>query len=222
MKKITAILAGVLLVCGAANAQSLGSILSSVASAASETEDGNSKTSSILNTLSSVIYSYTGTTDAVSLPGTWTYYKPAMALKSSSTLGTLAGSAASESMENKVQDYFDKVGLKSGSMTFTFNEDLTFTCTVKGIPLEGTWSTQSDASKVTLKFGKTLSYLSMTGALSSTTNGCQMLFDGKRFLSFIKAAANAVSKASSAASLVSSLSGNYSDMQIGFELKKSN
>lgn len=219
MKKLISIFACISLFAGAASAQSaLGSILSSVAAAS-----GNDKTntaSSVLNSLSSVIYSYTGNTTAVSLPGTWSYYKPAMTLKSSSVLGNVAGAAVSESAEAKVSSYLSKVGITSGSMTFTFNEDLTFTCTFKGLPFGGTWSTSDDASKVQLKFGRTLSYLSMTGTLSSTANGCQMLFDGKKFLTFVKMVLSAVGKAGTTASAISSLSGNYSDMQIGFELKK--
>lgn len=218
MKKILTLLAATVLLAGAANAQSLGSILSGVASAASSA--AGSSDSGLLGTLSKVIYAYTGKTDAVSLPGSWTYTGPAIALGSDSALSNLAGTAVSSGMESKVEGYLQKVGITSGSIQFTFNEDLTFDCKMKGIPMNGTWRTSDDNSTITLQFGKTFKYLSMTGALKNTATGCEMLFEGTRFLNFIKTAMSIVGKQSATASAVSGLAGNYSNMQIGFKLKK--
>ena len=92
----------------------------------------------LLGSLSKVVYAYTGNTEAVDLPGTWTYQCPALALGSDSALANVTGAALGATAENKVAGYLEKFGLKAGTVQFTFNEDLTFTCTVRGIPLAGT------------------------------------------------------------------------------------
>jgi len=217
MKRILIAMTACLMMAGVASAQSgLGSLLGAL----SGSSDKSSSTSSLLNTVPKVVYSYVEGTTAVVLPGNWTYTGCAISISGDSVLGNVASTAASSTIESKVDEYLKKVGLTSGSMKFTFNEDLTFTCTIKGVPVNGTWSTSDNASKVTLKFGKAVSYLSMTGTLKSTSSGCEMLFNGKAFLKVVKTLLNYASSQSSVASVASSLSGNYNDMKIGFNLKK--
>ena len=200
MKKILVTAAACLLLAAGASAQGLGDLLKSAAQ---------------------VVYSYSSNKNAVSLPGNWTYTGSAISLGSDNTLSNLAGNAVSAGAESKVDNYLTKFGIKAGALKFTFNEDLTFTCTALGVPVNGTWRTSDDNKTVTLKFGKTLKFLSMTGTLENTLEGCQMLFEGNRFLSFIKTIMTYVGKQNSTVGAVSSLAGNYDKMKIGFKLKKS-
>lgn len=209
MKKFVLILAATSMFAFAASAQGLGSILGGLT--------GNSK---VGETISSVIYAYTGNTTAVALPGTWTYTGPAVALGGDDVLTNVAGTAASSTVESKVAGYLEKYGLTPGNFTITFNEDLTFSCTLKKVPITGTWKTLNDGNSVQLQFGKALKYLSLTGALKSTSNGCEVLFEGKKFLDFAKKALTYVSKADSTLGTVSSLAGNFSSMKIGCKLTK--
>jgi len=194
---------------GAVSAQGLGSLLGSL---------GNS--SDILGTVSKVVYAYTGNTNAVSLPGNWTYTGSAISLGGDNALTNVAGTAVSSGIESKVDGYLQKVGLKAGVMKFTFNEDLSFTCTIMNVPITGTWRTLDDGKSVQLQFGKTMKFFSMTGSLENTPDGCKMLFNGKKFLSFIKTALAYVGKQNQTAGAISSLAGNYNNMKIGFSLKK--
>lgn len=221
MKKIvTLMVASIMLVSVNAQAQNLGGLLGNVLGAATGSADGNSKAGNILNTISNVVYAYTGNTQAVSLPGNWNYTGSAIALGSDNQVSNIAGAAARTTIETKVDEYLQKVGLTAGAMKFTFNEDLTFTCTVKGIPINGTWRTLDDGKKVQLQFSKTLKKLSMTGTLKPTATGCEMLFEGRKFLGFVKTVLSYVAKQSAAAGAISSLAGNYDNMQIGFKLEK--
>ena len=209
MKRIISVFAAASLLAGAASAQSLGNLVSSLAGS-----------SNAANTISNVIYAFTGNTQAVSLPGTWSYTGPAISVGGENALANVAGTVASSSVESKVSGYLEKVGIRSGAVTFVFNEDLSFTCTIKSIPLQGTWRTISDGNKVQLQFGKTMKYLSMTGTLTSTATGCKMLFDGKRFLDFVKKAMTYVGNADGTASAITSLAGSYDKLQIGFNLSR--
>ena len=211
MKKVYAIIAALSLFAGAASAQGLGGLLGAL---------GGASGSDILDTVSKVVYAYTGNTSAVDLTGNWTYTGSAIKLGSDNTLTNVAGTAVSTGMEQKVNEYLQKVGITSGSMKFTFNEDLTFTCTVKGVPVNGTWKTLDEGTRVQLQFGKTLKYLSMTGSLQKTATGCQMLFEGTKFLKFIKTILQYVGTQNASAGVIGSLAGNYSSMQIGCTLQK--
>ena len=212
MKKMIAIAAAALMFAGAASAQNLGGLLSGLGSALGSSDLGN--------TVSKVIYGFTGNLNAVDLPGNWTYTGSAIKLGSDDVLSNVAGAAASGTIESKVNSYLEKVGITAGSMQFTFNEDLTFSCTVKGIPVSGTWQTYDDGNRVKLQFGKAMKFLNLDGTMMSTAGGCQMLFNGKKFLAFAKAIMNVVAKQSATASAISGLAGNYNDMQIGLTLRK--
>ncbi|MCR5002808.1 MAG: DUF4923 family protein [Bacteroidales bacterium] len=210
MKKLVIVLAAAMFAAGtSANAQGLSSLLKSVTGS-----------STAANTVTSLVRAYTGVTDAVSLPGSWTYAAPAVSLEGSSTVANVAGTAAASQVEEKMNEYLSKVGIKAGAVSFVFNEDLSFTCTVKNVPLNGTWKTLNDGASVQLQFGKTMKYLSMTGALQSSAEGCDMLFEASKFLTFLKSALSAVGGSSSSVSTISSLASNYSGMKMGFSLSK--
>lgn len=208
MKKSLVFAVATLMFAGVATAQNLGNLL------------GGLSSSGLGNTVSKVIYGFTGNLTAVDLPGNWTYTGSAIALGGDNVLSNVAGSAVSGTAEAKVNEYLEKVGITTGSLQFTFNQDLTFTCTLRGIPVSGTWKTYDDGKKVQLQFGKTLKYCNLDGKLVATPGGCQMLFNGSKFLSFAKTIMFVVAKQSATASAINSLAGNYNDMQIGFTLKK--
>lgn len=214
MKKIYAIAVSCLMLAGVnASAQSLGNLLGGLTG-------GNTDAGSLLNSVSNVIYAFTGNTQAVSLPGTWNYGGAAIALSGDNVVSNLAGSAVSSGVESKIDGYLSKIGIAPGAMTFTFNEDLSFVCTIKGIPINGTWRTLEDGNSVQLQFGKTLKFLNLTGSLKKTATGCEVLFQSSKFLTFLKTALNYVAKQSSTASTFASLTENYKDMKLGFKLNK--
>ena len=105
-------------------------------------------------------------------------------------------------------------------MLSTFNEDKTFTSTIFGINLSGTWQINDEAKRVTFQYGKVMKYLSMTGTLTRTSEGCEILFDADRFLTFIKSALSFAGKGSTAASGLSSLTSSYKGMKLGYKLAK--
>ena len=213
MKKYFAIAAACLMIAGSASAQGLGSLLGGLTG-------GKTDAASLLNTVSNLVYAFTGNTQAVSLPGTWNYGGAAIALGSDNVVSNLAGPAVSSGVEGKIDGYLAKIGIVPGAMTFTFNEDLTFVCTIKNIPISGTWRTIEDGNKVQLQFGKTMKFLNMTGSLKKTATGCEVLFESNKLLSFLKTALSYVAKQSSTASTFASLTENYKDMKLGFKLTK--
>ena len=94
MKKVLAIAAAAMMFASAASAQNLGSLLGGLGSAL-----GNGK---LGDTVSKVIYGYTGNLNAVDLPGNWTYTGSAVSFGGDNVLSNVAGAAASGTVESKI------------------------------------------------------------------------------------------------------------------------
>ena len=229
MKKILSIMAVVAAMTVTANAQTvLGDLLSGLgigsgSSAAATT--ATTTTNTTASTIGNIISGLAGTVYSapVSLNGTYTYNGSAVSVSSSegSVLTNLAGTAVTAGIESKVDEQLAKVGIKPGAMTWTFNnEDNTFSCNVLGVNIPGTYKVGEGENTVTLQFGKTFKYLSMTGNLESGLNGAKMVFPANKAMSFLKKVASLVGQQSSLVSSVASLADNYDNYKIGFKLTK--
>ena len=220
MKKIFATIAAMLMLASAANAQSgLGGLLGGIFGGNKNTEE------SVANTAGSILESVLGTVISqnvnVSLPGTWTYAGVASAIETENTLTTLAAGAYKEKLESKMDGYLKKVGIVPGVATISFNNDNTFTIasSTKTIA-SGTYTYENKVLK--MKFGKVYNYLSMTGTVTASTSGAQVLFEAGKFLEFAKKAIKVVGagKDNSTLSTIAGLSDQVTGLQLGFDMKK--
>ena len=186
MNKIFATIAAMLMLASAANAQSgLGGLLGGIFGGNKNTEG------SVANTAGSILESVLGTVISqnvnVSLPGTWTYAGVASAIETENTLTTLAAGAYKEKLESKMDGYLKKVGIVPGVATISFNNDNTFTiASATKTIASGTYTYENKVLK--MKFGKVYNYLSMTGTVTASTSGAQVLFEAGKFLEFAKKA----------------------------------
>ena len=171
MKRIAAILGSLMLVASAANAQNiLGNILNSVT--------GGNVGETVGNVLSSVLGG-----GQVDLTGTWNYGGVGAAVRSDNILSTVAGNAAVSTIETKADNILAKAGIAPGAATFTFNQDGSFSFKAGRLPaITGTYVQNGNA--ITMKFGRQLTFLQLDGTVSATTNGCKILFNGEKFMTF--------------------------------------
>ncbi|MBQ7194258.1 MAG: DUF4923 family protein [Bacteroidales bacterium] len=203
MKKIIVAILAIVLAAGTASAQ--GSLLDKLKGIANEAAS---------QVLGSVI--------KVSLPGTWVYQGCAVDVTAGDKVSTIAANAAMVTVEEKADNLLAKGGIKAGVATFVFNEDGTFSLVGEKKAMNGTYTYDQESGNVVLKFGKLLNVLTMEGVVKLTTDGCEMLFDADKFLSFVKKVlTNAKVKnysetLSTLAPVIESLTG----ADIGFKLKR--
>lgn len=184
-------------------AQSLGDVLNAI---------GSQQGSSVAQGLTSVFSSDKQAT-AEKIIGTWNYTEPAIVFTSDNILAKAASKIAANKVESKLQEQLSKYGIQPGSFTMTFNEDGTFTETLKGKTTKGTWQVKD--SKL---------ILSIVGiqALSITTQidgkDLQFVTDATKLLNLFKTigAKSSNSNIKTVASLMKSVKG----MQAGITLRK--
>lgn len=212
MKKIVSIIALAVAVSVSANAQSmLGNLIGNLTS-------GNGSVSTIIEGLAGTVYSA-----PVSLNGTYQYNGIAVSATSSEggIVANLAGSAVTSTIESKADQYLAKVGIKPGACTFTFNNtDNTFSMKVGSLSLPGTYKVGDGEKTVTLTFGKTLQFFSMTGTLESSLSGAKMLFTADKALGLLKKVASKLGQSSSEIGSIAKLADGYDNFRIGFKLSK--
>lgn len=165
-----------------------------------------------------VVENVTGTTIPVDVKGTWTYSGTAVKFESDDLLKSTAASLAATQVEDKLDEYVSKIGIKAGTFSFTFNEDNTFKANVKGRSFNGTYTLSEDYKTISLQFGKTIGLKPFEASVSATSSQLDLLFQADRLLELIGKLTS--SSNNTALKTIGGIAGQYDGMKIGLELKK--
>lgn len=232
MKKVF-VLAFVATCCFATNvaAQSgLSSLLSKAFGANADSSKVESATNAVSNVLGSLLGNSLPVTDDM-LVGTWSYTSVACVLSGDEALSNIGGALGASKIEETLNGYLSRVGLKEGSCFFTFASDSSCVFKVAGKEIKGKYTFDANEKKLHLKF---YSRLNMTADVAYNLNTLNIVFNADKLLSLVKSvtskvagSSNSGSKASSllggsssALSSVSSILENYDGMMLGMKLKK--
>lgn len=152
------------------------------------------------------------------IKGTWNYTGSAVKLESEDLVKSAAAGVAATQVEKKLDDYLAKIGLQGGAFSFTFNEDNTFTTTVKGKSFNGTYTFSEENDSINLKYGKNLGSTGITATAQLNGTTLELLFKADKLLDLL----GKLTSASNNATLktISTLAGQYDGMKIGLELQK--
>lgn len=186
-----------------------GSLLGGIISAIG----GGSKGGSILSGLSTIFDATKGATKD-RIVGSWTYTEPAVVFSSNNVLSSIGGKVAAQAIEKKLQEQFDKAGIKKGMMTMTFDKDGKFTQVIGKRATSGTY-TISDHN-VVLNYGGKVKQIVGTTQLDG--NDLLIVMDASKLLKYanVIGALTGNSALKPIGSAVSSLDG----MEIGLKLNK--
>ena len=194
MKKILIMIVAVVAISAQAEAQDWLSTLKKVATEAVDKATGGKLT-------------------AVAINGTWSYTAPAVRLGGDNTLADLSGSALGATLGKKMQSTFEKIGVKQGFCSITFNNDGTFSMPVKGKSISGTYTFDPSTHVVKLTIGK---IGTINGYAYISGQQLQLVFSIEKFTKFV---VNLGSKISALNSITSLLK-QYENAYLGFEFGK--
>lgn len=158
----------------------------------------------------------TNTVSEKNLVGTWSYKGVDCVFESENMLSQLGGEVAASALENKIDGYVQKIGIKPGVTTFTFNADHTWKGTLGGKSLSGQWALDTKNSQLQMTYLAGLGTL--TPKVSFNGGTLSLLFESSKLLSL--AQGFGALTGNNIASSLSSLVKNYNGMYVGLQMTK--
>lgn len=156
------------------------------------------------------------------LQGTWTYVNPALQLEGDNALKNVAASVAATEAEKKMKEYCAKVGIVEGIFNYSFQNDSTFTNTLKKGTLNGTYTLDTENKILSLNYTlgkkKKRTLTTLTAQVVVTNDQLTLLFNADKLLKFL----SMVSSVSNSSTLktINKLAEQYDGMLLGFDLQK--
>ena len=154
-------------------------------------------------------------TTSSSIIGTWKYVGPQCQFESENLLAKAGGEVAAKEVEEKMQTVYDRIGMSG--CEYTFNEDGTYSYTLKKRTMSGTYTFDDKEKTITMKgkLGvKTVAHVTVTG------NDMSLVFNADKLMSVLNTITGTVSKVNSTAATINSVAGSYDGLMLGFDLKK--
>ena len=172
---------------------------------------GNNSTSDVVSGLTSIFSSSKQATEKTII-GTWVYEEPAIVLQSDNVLTSAAAKLAAKKAETKLQEQLNKIGIKKGALTLTFNSDGTFSETFGSKSVSGTWSIKN--SKLIMK------HTVRSTTLTTQVSGKELMFvtDASKLRKLFQTLGS--NSTNSSISTVTSLMKKVKGMQCGITLVK--
>lgn len=178
---------------------------------------GGNSTDATTSLLTGVIGALTNNAQSGSIVGTWVYTEPSVEFTSQNLLAQAGGMVAANQIVNKLSPYYEKVGIKPGAFTITFNQDNTCLVTVAGKTQQANYTYDPNAH--TLRITGQVIGLSF-GTAYATVSATQMsvTLDSSKLLDVAK---NVSAKSqNSTMNAISSLAGTFNGMKTGFKFTK--
>lgn len=158
-----------------------------------------------------------GQATALVLPGVWNYNTPAIRLQGSDTLSDALAGVAVSSFEQKLKQIYDKVGIKQGSCSFTFDTGDTFSMVVGSRCYNGKYEYNVEDHSLKLTFDTTLIRLgTLTGYAYINGESMDLVFDCSKFFDFLVKLGAKLSATNSLSQMLE----KYDGMMIGFTLAR--
>lgn len=177
-------------------------------------ENGNNIATDVLTGL---LGNLTENTSSSSIVGTWVYNEPAIQMESNNLLGQLGGAALNSTIEKKIKTYYEKLGIKKGSFSFTFNKDLSCSYILKGSQFTGTYEFNESTKTIKITTNGILSFPSAFAKVSG--NQLELTFDTTSLLNLGTSLAS--SSGNTTLGAIGELANNYTGMKTGFNFTRS-
>ncbi len=152
---------------------------------------------------------------SVNMEGTWTFTGSAIEFESDNILSKAGGEVASAAAESKLNEQLSKLGIKEGILSFTFEADSTFSASLSGKNINGTYAYNESTKQVELKIAK---LINLHANVETTQSTMELLFKSDKLLELITFLSSKSDNTTLQA--INSLAGNYDGIMLGLALKK--
>lgn len=175
---------------------------------------GSNTTDATSSLLTGVIGSLLDNAQSGSIIGTWVYQEPSVEFTSQNLLAQAGGMIAANQAVSKLAPYYQKIGIKPGTFTMTFNQDNTCVVTIAGKTQQANY-TYDQASHVLRITGQVigLSFGSTYATVSSTQ--LSLTLDSSKILDVAKGVAS--KSQNSTVNAISSIADSFTGMKTGFK-----
>lgn len=153
---------------------------------------------------------------ASQIAGTWSYSNSACSFESDDFLSQAGGALISSQVNAKLSSIYSSLGLSSDKLSYTFTTSSTFTNSILGQALSGTYTLDSDVITFNYQAVSTIQMFSIDGQISVLGSSLYLYFDASKLMQLISNVAGNVDELSTITSLLES----YEGLLLGFELVK--
>ncbi len=157
----------------------------------------------------------TGISLSKDLKGSWTYEGAAIQLKSDDAIKQIGGALATSTLEGKINERLKTLGINPGELTFTFHTDSTFTSTLRGQKLNGTYAYYPEKQQINFKYAQ---LINMDAKVNQSSQYISILYDADKVLALLTTLSGMTNNQSLQA--IGSLLNSYDGMLMGLKLKK--
>lgn len=154
------------------------------------------------------------------IEGNWEFSGSAVKFTGDNVLMNAASELAAGKVEDQLNEYLQKVGIRQGLFSYVFNADGTFTTTFSKMNFSGQYTFSQEEGTIELDYGKNekLKGVSLKTDVSVSLNSMQLLFNADKLLDFISKITSTVGDSKIVA--LASLIDQYDGLKIGFELSR--
>ena len=211
MKKIAIIAILATLFTGTANAQSfLSNLLGKIG--------GSSETASTVTNVLGSLLGNSITLSKSTIIGTWSYTGASCVLESDNALAQAGGAVATAKIEDKMNSYLGKVGVKEGKCSFTFAENDSCTFKVGNREIKGRYELNGEEKKIHFSF--LYDRFTATAHVAYEVTSLSIVFNADKMLGLVQKVTPTAAKYSTTIATLATLIENYNGMMLGMKLKK--
>ncbi len=203
------------------NTGNLGNVLGSVlggnagATTSAGTSTGTSGSLGILGNILSSVLGGSSLTES-DIYGTWNYTGSDCVFETENLLMKAGGAVAASKLESEINGQLQKIGIKPGACSFTFNQDKSFSANIGGKNISGTYTLDTANKKIQLS---TLFGLGKINAnVAKSGNKISLLFNSDKALKLISFVGSL--SGNSAVKSITGLAEKYDGMMIGMQMTK--
>lgn len=202
---------------GSSNANGGSSVLGALLGGMANNSENSDSALNSGSLISGIIGQLIGnSTDEKSIVGTWVYTEPTIQFESENFLTQAGGAVAAKAMIQKILPYYEKMGIKTGAFSITFNSDNTCSYVIGGRDYTGTYV--FDPQNNTLKVNSSMGFKLITAYVTVSSRNLALTFDSTKLLTL--AQTFGAQSTNSTISGLTSLTKSINGMKSGFLFNK--